>query len=192
MPTVAQLLDRIIKVTNYTDRFFMIDLMNDALNQLVDGARLDGTSSISVTSGTASYTLPTDFKAPIALIDGSLSEPDIVYPLINVSETRFGYAVFGGNVIIKPEPQEDKTLILAYYKYATELSDDEDVPEIDSQWHDLLSTYTTGMIHMIPDRNVDKGTVDRYMGRWDEGKKNFIESMTRRNKRSSVREKVMW
>lgn len=192
MPNVSQLLDRVIKATNYTDRFNTVDLFNDALNQLIDGSKLEANINISVVADTSEYALPTDFKAPIALIEGDVASPHNIYPLINITEQRFGYSIYNGQIILKPPPAAATTLTLYYYKYATQLVEDEDIPEIDAQWHELLSTYAIGMIHMIPDRNVDKGTVDRYMSRWEEGKLSFIQSMSRKNRRSRVREVNLW
>ena len=194
MPNLSALKDRVFKLTNglYTDTFHMTDMLNDALNMLTDGAKLEGSSSVSVISGTSEYALPATFKAPITLIEGNISAPSQVYQLVSINEPKFGYAIFSTNLYLKPEPASDKTLTLYYYKYATQLENDEDLPEIDTQWHDLLSTYAAGMIALLLKDQMDKGLADRYLARWEEGKESFKRSIDRKQKRTSVREKVVW
>ena len=195
MPNVAELKDRIFRATNhtYTDVFHMLALLNDALNQLTDGAKLEGSQTVSVVNGTGSYALPSTFKAPIALIEGEISAPTRVYDLVNIDENKYGYAIFNGQLHIKPKPTDAKTLTMYFYKYATQLAADTDTPEIDSQYHDLLSTYAAGMIMLLPDmKQYDKGLADRLMARWEDGKKSFRDSMMRKGKRTSVIQKVVW
>lgn len=193
MPDLALLKDRIFYMTNhlYTDTVNMTNMINDAQNMLTDGAKLEGSSSIAVISGTGSYALPATFKAPITLVKGTIAEPDQVYDLVSIDEFKFGYSIFESLIYLKPLPQETMILTLYYYKYATQLTLDTDTPEIDTQWHDLLSTYAAGMIALLlPD--FDKGLADRYMQRWEEGKKAFKESMARKQKRTTVRQKIIW
>lgn len=192
MATVSQLLDRVIKSTNYNDRFYIIDLFNDALSELVDAAKMEASQEYNVTPSVTEYTLPINFKAPMSLMEGAIDAPNEVYPLVNIDEYKFGYAIYSTKFHLKPEVTENKTLILYYYKYATALVEDDDTPEIDSNWHQLLANYAIGQIHLMPDSKVDKGTVDRIMTTWVQGKQSFIESQQRKRRRSSVREKVVW
>lgn len=195
MPQVSDLKDRIYQLTNntYNDNFHMLNLLNDALNQLTDGAKLEGVQTINVVSGTDSYDLPATFKAPIALVDGSISAPNQVFDLVTIDDNNAGYVIFAGKMHLKPTINEDKTLTLYFYKYATPLVSDTDVPEIDAQYHDLLATYAAAMIMLLPAmKEYDKGLADRLLGRWEDGKKSFKESMMRKGKRTSVARRTVW
>lgn len=192
MATVAQLLDRVIKSTNYNDQYYIIDLLNDALSELVDAAKMETSQEYSVTTGVSEYTLPTNFKAPVSLMEGTIDAPSAVYPLVNIDEYKFGYAIYDTKFYLKPEVTENKTLTLYYYKYAAALSESTETPEIDSNWHQLLANYAIGQIYLMPESKVDKGTVDRMMATWTQGKQSFVESQQRKRRRSSVREKVVW
>lgn len=189
---LQELKERVFRLTNnkFTDEFHMVDLINDALNQLVDIGKIKGKETIEVSKGNGEYDLPELFKAPYALIEGDVSDP-VIYPLINMND-RFGYVIYGDVFYLKPLPNENKTLTMFYYKYASRLENPDDVPEIDSQWHDLLAMYAAGMIMLLPDLGVERGLSDRILGRWDEGKRQFESAMMRKNKQSSVREKVRW
>jgi hypothetical protein len=194
MATVTQLKDRIYRSTNgqYTDSFHMLDLLNDALNMMVEGAKIRNKASVYVSSGANNYPLPADFKAPGILQDETEVNSIVPYELVDISENRFGYAIEAGYLYIKPNPTQDVTLTHYYYKYATTLVEDTDTPtEIDSQYHDLLSTYAIAMIlPLLP--NPDKGMIDRWWSRWQDGLKGFIESSSKKNRSSRAREKVVW
>lgn len=191
--TVADLKDRIFRATGgrYTDTFHMLDLLNDALNELVDGAKLRGKTTISVVADDNGYAKPADFKAAYLLQDETNPNGIAVYPLVSIGENAFGYAV-EDQIYLKPVPNTATTLTLYYYKYATQLSADSDTPEIDAQYHSALSDYAIWLIMLMPEMGVDKGTTDRFMQSWDRSKQSFITAMTKKNKLSRVREKVVW
>lgn len=181
---VNSLLDRVRRHTNhiYVDTFHMIDLMNDAQNQLVEGAKLRGVQTITLVPGTDEYALPSDFKSPGNLVD-TTDDCYVEYSLVDIATNESGYAIEGGNIYIKPIPQASRTLSHYYYKYAQQMGDVADTPEIDSNYHDLLAIYAAGMILMLPElAGTDKGLADRYLKRWEDGKTNFFRDMQRKNK----------
>lgn len=195
MPTLVEIRARVFRSTSgmYTDSYHMDDLINDAQHQLVEGARLRGVQSVSVLNGTDTYPLPSNFKSPGELLYQQTDGCITTYPLLDIASNQFGYAIENGNIIIKPSPQEDRTLTHYYYKYATTLVNDSDVPEIDPQYHDLLHFYAAAMILLLPTLNIqDKTLSDRYLKRWDEGKSSFIMDMQRKNKSSTGRTVVHW
>lgn len=191
---VGSLLDRVYRATNYKymDRFGIVDLFNDAQSQITDDAKIEAESQVSLVVDQESYTIPADFKSPISLIDGTIASPNYVYPLVNINEYRFGYSIYNGEILLKPAPSQAKTINLYYYKSPSLLVDDEDVPEFDQLYHYLLSSYAIFMIGLMPEMDVPQGMVDRSKMQWVEGSQAFVQSITRKNKRSRVNEKVVW
>lgn len=181
---VSQLVDRFFALTQrrYNDRYEAIDFMNDAVSQLADSARLKETFVIQTIEGQEEYSLPTDFKAPI-----SLYEEDFIYPLVQSNEP-WGYSLIGENLVIKPLPTESKELTLLYYKYPKTLVDEGDEPDIDPAWHYLLPIYAASIAMMT----IDPSLGDRYSNQWEEGLRQFRSSMHRKNKATTVNQKVLW
>lgn len=189
---VASLLDRVYRATTYNDRFGIVDLFNDGMNQLTDDAKIEAEIPITLVVDQENYPFPGDFKAPISLIDGTISNPNTVYPLVNINENRFGYSVFNGEIIIKPAPSEAKTINFYYYKVPATLVLDTDVPEFDPVYHYLLSAYAIFMIGLMPGMEIPQGMVDRSKMQWIEGSQSFVQSISRKNKRSRVNERIVW
>lgn len=191
---VSDLLGRVINSTGhkYEDRFQIISLLNEAQSILTDDAKLEASATVTMVVNQDQYPVPPDFKAPIALIHGTISNPDFIYPLVNIDENRFGYALFGGNLYIKPTPTESKTLNLYYYKHSAPLVADSDAPGFDSFYHYLLATYAIFNIMLIPGTDFDKGIIDRARSEWETGRQNFLHAQSRKQKRSRVNEKVVW
>lgn len=188
------LLDRVRRHTNhvYPDTFHMIDLMNDAQNQLIEGAKLRGVQTITLVPGTSVYPIPSDFKSPGNLVD-TTDESYVEYALVDIATNEFGYAIENGNIHIKPVPQAERTLTHYYYKYAQPMELSTDTPEIDSNYHDLLAVYAAGMILLLPQLSgQDKSLADRYLGRWEAGKQNFFQDMQRKNKATRGKVVNIW
>jgi hypothetical protein len=195
MPNLAELRARVHRATSgmYTDITYMDDLLNDAQYQLFEGAKLRTAVSIPVISGTDTYALPADFKSPGQLMDATDANNVYVYELVDITENKTGYAIESGNIVIKPVPDQDRTLTHYYYKYPARMYDEADTPEIDAQYHDLLTHYAAGMILLLPMLQIqDKTLSDRYLKRWEEGKMTFIADMQRKNKSSRGRTVVEW
>lgn len=189
---VGSLLDRVYRATTYTDRFGIVDLFNDGMSQLTDDAKIEAEEPVALVVNQENYPLPADYKAPISLIDGTIASPNIVYPLVNISENKFGYSIYNGEILIKPAPSEAKSINFYYYKVPVTLVLDEDVPEFEPIYHYLLSSYAVYMISIMPDSKVTQGMADRARAQWTEGLQLFSQSIARKNKRSRVNEKVVW
>lgn len=203
MANVAQLKDRIFRSTNYqyNETFHMLDLLNDALNIMVDGAKLRTKTTIYVSAGLNSYPLPDNFKAPGQLLDETQPNATLPYELVDIGENRFGYSIEAGNIYIKPVPTQDVTLTFYYYNYATPLVLDTDVPtDIDSQYHNLLATYAVSqIIPLVKNDTTTRYSVmaanladNRAWQQWKDGLSEFIQVMTKKNRSSKVREKIVW
>lgn len=171
----------------------MDDLLNDAQYQLFEGAKLRTSVSIPLIIGTDTYPLPDNFKSPGQLLDATDPNNVYSYELVDISENKTGYAIEAGNIIIKPVPDQAKTLTHYYYKYPERMFNETDTPEIDAQYHDLLTQYAAAMILLLPTLQIqDKTLSDRYLKRWEEGKMTFISDMQRKNKSNRGRTVVEW
>lgn len=185
---VSELLERVYQATGYTDRFYVLGLLNDALRSLTDAARMETTVTLTTKKGVAD--LPADFKAPIAVFEGTLSMPDALWEQVQWDDIREGYLLYGEQVHLRPAV--DKKLTLLYYRYAPELIEDEDVPAIDTRWHSLLATYATLLVQALPQVEVDNNVRNLYRLEWEEGKRSFNESIARLHRKSRVREVNRW
>lgn len=188
------LLDRVRRHTNhiYSDTYHMIDLLNDAQNQLVEGSKLRGVQTVTLIAGTDEYALPSDFKSPGNVID-TTDDAYVEYPLVDITSNESGYAIESGSIYIKPKPQAARTLTHYYYKYAMPMENATDTPEIDSNYHDLLAFYAAGMILSLPQlAGADTRLADRLLGRWADGKANFFKDMQRKNKATKGRVVNQW
>jgi len=180
-----ELKNRIFQMTNhvYQDQFYMVSLINEALTMLAEEAKLQVTQPLNVVAGTSRYPLPADFKAPISLVDG-----DTVLDLIDETECFWGYAISGNELVLKPEPSENRTLQLTYYAYPAKVSSDQDDIPIDARYADAIAAYAAAMILSLP--NVEGGTqnmIERYFARWEEGRQRYKTDMQRKYKLSTVR-----
>jgi hypothetical protein len=203
MATVSQLKDRIYRATNnlYNDTFHMLDLINDGYNMLVDGGKLRQVVTVPILVGINQYALPTNFKSPGLLQDETNPNAVLPYELVGIGENRFGYAVEAGYIYIKPMPSQVTTLTHYYYKYATPLVSDTDIPtDVDVQYHNCIAEYAISQI--IPLIKSDSSTRyavtaqsladQRAWQMWQDGLKRFVDANTRKNKNSRAREKVVW
>lgn len=108
------------------------EAINDALREIarkIDLPLMQGTATISLTSGTSSYTLPTGFVRIKSLRDDQTR--DHLDPL-DVSTfddldsqpgTAEVYAVYGGQLHVWPTPSADRTLTLRYRGVPSTFSD---------------------------------------------------------------------
>lgn len=200
---LSQIKDRVLRTLNgqFIDSFQLVDLINDGLSNLVDAGKLKASTTVSVIAGTNQYALPTNFKAPGTLQDETVVDAILPYQLVDISENRYGYAIESGFMYIKPMPTQNITLNHYYYKYATPLVNDTDIPsDIDDQYHSLLALYAIAMI--VPTLKHDTSTryaisaQNMYETRqwqiWQDGLQGFVRANARKNRNSRVTEKVVW
>lgn len=188
--------DRVFRLTNniYNDTFHMRDLINSALTILSDDGKIESVQTYQVTAGNATYTLPSGFKSVRALVEGSIDNPSQVYDLVSLDSAEGGYALWGDSLTIKPTPEQDKTLNLYFYKYATQLVNDTD--ELESQfvgYVDVIASYAAAMILSLPGMdNVTRGLIDRYFSIWEDGKQRFKLDRSKSTKQATVRKVTNW
>lgn len=191
---VADLKDRIIRGTNYVynDSNYMLSLLNEAVNIMTNDAMLEASQEISVVSGTANYALPANFKSTRALVEGTLDNPTATYSLVAMDELSQGYSLWNGEIVLKPTPNADKTLNLYYYKWATELVEDTDTPDIDSHYHSALASYAIAMILSMPGIEGERNVIDRHFGLFDQATARFKSDISKGKRLSTVRKVENW
>ena len=192
---LRDLKDRIFQMTNgiYRDQEHMRVLVNQALIELAKAAKIQSTATITTTPGVGEYPLPVDFKEAYALIEGSPDHPKMVWRLVDPESPIGGYAIYGGNLVIKPTPSDPKTLTLLYYAYPPELVSDDDELPIDDRYAYAVAAYAAAMIMSLPGiEGVNQTMIDRYFEMWESAKKRFTADMQRKYKRAMVRKVVDW
>jgi hypothetical protein len=192
---LRDLKDRIFQMTGgiYRDQEHMRVLANQALTELAKAAKIQSSTNITLTPGVGEYPLPVDFKEAYALIEGSPDHPKMVWRLVDPESPIGGYAIYGGNLVIKPTPSDPKTLMLLYYAYPPELVSDDDELPIDDRYAYAVAAYAAAMIMSLPGmEGVSQGMIDRYFRLFEDAKARFVADMQRRNKRTTVRKVVDW
>lgn len=189
---VAQLKERIFRGTQhkYTDQFHMVDLLNDALRMMTNDAKLEDITQISVINNVSNYAVPNNYKSPRSLVEGTLDNPTNIYQLMAIDEQGQGYAIWQNNLVLKPTPQESKTLNFYYYKWAAELINDEDVPDIDERYHSALTSYAIAMI--LPFIDAPQWLINQHFNNWNQSLSDFRSDIAKKNKQGSVRKSQTW
>lgn len=132
--------------------------INRALDDLTPITKKEAKAVIGIA---ASMALPEDlFELSLLLTDeGEL------YPLTLRDKTSKGYKVWGNELTLQNGPSEGD-IELYYYKCLAHLEEDEDTPEIDPSYHDLLILYAVAHSQYAeeePERQID--AMNRYLAR---------------------------
>lgn len=192
---LSELKERVFRLTNNTfyDTSHMRDLINSALTILSNEAKLEGQQTYTLTPGVAEYTLPTGYKSARALVEGTIDNPVQIYNLITIEELKFGFAVWNGKIVLKPTPTDEKTLNLYFYKYATQLVEDEEETDAAFEGYgDVVASYAAAMILSLPGADHNRYLIDRYFAIWDEGRARFKADRAKQNRQASVRLVSQW
>lgn len=188
MPTRSELRD-LVRVSTLVEADDLTDSkVNNLMNQAVrdvssrfDWPFLATSDTIAVTNATDTYALPTDAdRLEAVLIAGSTA------PLIEVSPgTAFAqdgavpssgtpswYFLWGGNLVLRPQPDGDSTLTVYYYRKPATLDNDIDEPEWADKFHYLISDF---VMSKLWEREEDFQRASVYEARYLQG----IEAMAR-------------
>jgi hypothetical protein len=123
--TFEQLRDEVLHddFDSSTYRVRAEEAINDALREIarkIDLPLMQGTSTVSLTSGTGAYSLPTGFVRIKSLKDDDSDDPldpvsiDFFDDLDDSPGTPEVYAVYGGQLHVWPVPNSSRTLTLRY------------------------------------------------------------------------------
>lgn len=171
----------------------VLRLLNNGLQDLFEEAELEATSGVGgeaaivTVAGQQRYTLPTNCVKPRQLqwrLSGTLR--DVTYlqldPFRTISRTTTAaepvtgplyWTIWGNAMLLWPIPTDNGTaggdgeLVLDFYKSPDTLVNDSDVPDIPTQYHNLLEYYATAMAYA---QNEEGQWAQYWEGRFREGK----------------------
>ncbi|UYX53358.1 hypothetical protein M3Y14_04175 [Bacillus thuringiensis] len=129
------------------------------------------------------YTLPNDVQDMERVM-----QTNKIFPRIPVGEQyQQGYWVWGNELVIQGGNQQP--IEVYYYKKLCHLKGMDDVPEIDSPYHDLLILYAVGQLQFM---DGDYGDRPDSMQRYEQRRQQYAVFREKRKvKRSSVRMKTI-
>ncbi len=158
----------------------IINYVNDTQNDIFNEYRLpfmETTQDYTLNIGTADITngsdLPTNFVSPILLLlttNGyekrlqfrDVREMDELHPDYEASSTPNGTPTdaykYGETIKVYPEPDQAYTVTLRYFKKPTLLSSDSDVPELPSEFEEMLVLGASYRILQVKD-NYDQAAI---------------------------------
>lgn len=157
------------------------DYLNDTQNDIFNEYRLrfmETTQDYTLTVGVADITngvgLPTNFVQAIDLmltttgyesvipnIDPSTVDsmyPDYENSTLHPNNTPSAWYMYGSTIKVYPEPNIAYTATLRYYKKPTELTADADIPEVPSQFAELLILGAAYRVLQVKD-NYDQAAI---------------------------------
>lgn len=143
------------------DNSQILSYINEALGLLSHAVRLEASSSVTLSTSTNSYALPTDCledglrkitynasgalgPVPLRPLDLDEFEKILANPPYVLGGIMFSYyyTVWGGNIMLTPYPQNaGDTLTLYYYKSLGALVNATDVPALPARFHIALVYY---------------------------------------------------
>jgi hypothetical protein len=168
----------------YNDGDHIKNLINEALVMIAADARIQASVAVTLIPGQKNYDLPTNYKEPISLV----APDNCNYTLTDIDSYETGFYIYGSELFLRPEPQESKVVTLNYYQYPDELFNEDDVPDIDPRYHDVLATYAAAMVLSLPNiENVNTSLIERYFAVWEQRRAQFKVEMQRKHKQTSVR-----
>lgn len=188
--TFGEIIARVMRNINfvYNDTDHIKNLINEALVSIASDAKIQTMVTYTLVPGQSEYPLPANYKEPITLIEGELGCIDREYTLTDVSAYNSGYYTYDGNLVFRPTPNDVKTVKMYYYQYPDYLYNEDEIPDIDPRYHDVLASYAAAMILSLPSMpEVNSTLIDRYFGIWEQRKADFKVVMQRKSKQTSVR-----
>ena len=152
--------------------------LNRALDDITPIARIEKKVTL-----TYPYTLPNDVQDMERVM-----QTNKVFPRIPVGEEhQQGYWVWGNELMLQGGNQQP--IEVYYYKKLCHLKGMEDIPEIDSPYHDLLILYAVGQLQFMDGDYADRP--DR-MQRYEQRRQQYAVFREKRKvKRASVRMKTI-
>lgn len=186
---LRELKDRVFRLTGgvYRDQEHIRVLLNEAITQMSEGAKLQVEATITLVPGISRYTLPADFKSVIGLFEGETCDPCYAYDLVDPMDGQCGYGIYGDDLVFVPTPSDAKTLHFYYYAYPTEMLAETDLLPIDARYAQAVVSYAAAMILALPEVGGTQALIDRYFMIWDGAQKRFKVDMQKRHKLASVR-----
>jgi hypothetical protein len=141
--------------------------INRALDDLSPYAKHQKLHTINTESGIKKYSLPEDLIEITQLVDEDKGQLFNLLPMTDF--TSYGYKLWGKELILQPIPKESKELNLYYYGRLPHLVNPDDVPEIPSQFHDLLVLYAVSRyMYSDEEESMQQNAMQEYFMRKDQ------------------------
>lgn len=117
----------------------------------------EGSSTVVVTAGSRSVTLPTDVWRVSAVYDQTDQFPMVAlegrqqvfqeYPQQTEVGQPMHYRIFDNKLEVYPLPQVDTTFLIEYFVQPADMVGDGDIPVFPSQYHDMLVVGAVAMAY---------------------------------------------
>lgn len=134
---------------------------NRALDDLSPITKKETKYSVEISS---SITLPDDLLEIVFV----MADDSELYPVQIQDKTSKGYKVWGNELTLQNAP-ESGLLEVYYYKRLSHLSESEDIPEIESSFHDLLILYAVAHYRYADEEpELQMNAMNRYFQRKQE------------------------
>lgn len=175
---LEELRDEINKdIDDDLDNNVLTGWINRALDDLTPFAQYKKKTTINVLTGVSDYPLPIDIL-DVVLVD--------TLPRLPLNDfTSYGYKVMGNTLTLQPEPTEDSTTQLIYNATLPHLEEDEDVPAIPSNFHNLLILYT---IAKFKYQDEELGFQGNAMQEYERKKQDYIRYVNRQQPPQKIRD----
>lgn len=141
----------------------------------IDPERFISSSTVSVSAGTSSYSLPADFRSMQAMGTGLFDVDDNgvakTLALTGFGSANKGYYVSGSNVVLTPNPTQSATYTLRYTPDVTTIDDMTDYFTVDT-------TNTGNIILPSEFKEYVVKALDVFYNQWDEevGMESFADA----------------
>lgn len=152
--------------------------INRALDDLSQFARYKKKVTINVVNGVSDYLLPTD------LLDVLIVGQNV--PVLSLNDfTSNGYKLVGDTLTLQPVPTESYTMDVIYIAPLPHVSNDDDVPAIPTNFHNLLVLYAVAKAkYADEEESMQMNAMNEYQSR----KQDFIRFMNRKEPPMSIRD----
>jgi hypothetical protein len=176
---LKKIIDEINKdIDDDLDNDILTGWINRALDDLTPYARYKKKTTINVLTGVTDYTLPSD------LLDVEIVGENI--PRLPLNDfNHVGYKVLGNALTLQPEPTDDYTMDVIYNATLPYLVNNEDVPAIPSNFHNLLILY---VIAKFKYQDEELGFQSNAMQEYERKKQDFIRYINRQNQPLKIRD----
>jgi hypothetical protein len=156
----------------------------------VDAPEFQETFTITTTGGVSTYALPADF-----IRDADIGFPSMITRLLPIDLSQFDqfagdpslailgppsqYTLYQSNVLLYPTPDTVYTLLMHYTGRPPDLVFDADIPELNSDYHDLLVTYAAMRAFEAED---DYEAAQFWLGKWQRERGQYATDMNNRQR----------
>lgn len=128
------------------------------------------------------------------VVELDINTTDITYPLdpsiidvVSIADFYDAWTLTETSLVLDRAPNADKTLLMTCYMLPSEMSEDDDSPEIRDVYHRTMAEWAISLCYLVPDSDsFDQQASDRYAARFANTFGERPNAMTQRNRRSKT------